>query len=100
MFALRPLMANHAKPSSLEKKKTNLVKIDPELVEKIAWIVRIRNDSGEDAEWTAARIIEPLIRTSVERDYNLIKDQVESIKRDQAKAAKRLKDRDEAAKQP
>jgi len=84
-----------ATPGS-SKKKSPLVKIDPELVDKIQWIVRVRN-ANRDAktpEWTAAIIVEPLIRTTVERDYAVIRDQVENIKRDEAKAAKRLQDHD------
>lgn len=78
------------------KKKSPLIKIDPELVEKLGWLVRIRNADRDEStpEWTAALIVEPLIRTTIERDFKVIESQVESIKRDQSKAAKRLHDHD------
>ncbi len=92
-------MGNRTEKTGKGPKKSPLVKIDPELVEKIQWLVRVRNTNRKEGvpEWTAAIIVEPLIRTTIERDYKLIVGEVERIKRDEAKAAKRLQDHDEQA---
>lgn len=100
--ALGPRMGRRRRDevASVDKKKSPLVKIDPELVEKIQWIVRFRNKVRKpgEKEWAAADIVEPLIRSVVERDYKVIEPEVANIMRDEERAAKRLQDHDAKAK--
>lgn len=64
------------------------VKLHGDLVDKIAWIVRLRKQDG----FTAADLCDPLLRPSVDAEYAKIEAQVEKIKREEKKGADQLAD--------
>ena len=88
-----PMAKGRSKPKS--QNGTDLVKIDPALVEKLGWIVKLRKAAGQKG-FTNASYLEPLIRTSIERDYRVIEKDVEAIKQREAAGGKKLQEQDRA----
>lgn len=74
-----------------EDDKQPLVRLDPDLVSKLGWIVYLRKKAGEEG-YTAGAYVEPLIRGSIQNDYKKIETDVEAIKRLEAKAGQKLKE--------
>jgi hypothetical protein len=62
-----------------------MVRLHGDLADMIGWIVRIAKK--KDANYTAAQLIDPLLRPQIEARFKLIEKDVESIKRSEASAS-------------
>lgn len=84
-------------PKAAASNQSPQVRIDPELLTKLNWIVEMKKLNGQKS-YTAASFVEPLIRDSIESDYGVIQAEVESIKHIKAKAAQKMKQHDAGSK--
>lgn len=78
-------------PKPEEDKK--LVKLNADLVEMITWIVRIKK--RDTPGYTAADLVEPLLKPQIVARYKLIEDDVKRIKKAEESAASKSSEEEE-----
>lgn len=81
----QPKRGRPAKPAD---EGTRAVKLNADLVDMIKWIVKFRRE--QEPSFTAAQLVDPLLRPQILLQYGKVKDRVEKIKRDTAAAADNL----------
>jgi hypothetical protein len=82
----RPTMAStqRGRPPKDEDEGTRMVRLYTDLADMIGWIVKLSGKKG----YTAAQLVDPLLRPQIVARYDQIKPQVDKIKKAQAEAKK------------
>lgn len=90
MLMVQPMGSARGRPAKPEGEDKKLVKLGADLVEMIGWIVRVTK--RERPGYTAADLVDPLLRPQVVARYKLIEDEVKKIKKAEAAASEELAD--------
>lgn len=70
-----------------------MVKLHADLVEMIAFIVRIKRK--EDPGYSAAELVEPLLRPQIKARYERMQSDAEKIKKAEASALEKMEDEEQ-----
>lgn len=84
---VKPMAKGRGRPAKPESEGTRMVRLQTDLADMIGWIVRItkKTDSG----FTAAELVDPLLRPQILARYKLIEADVEKIKKAEASASEK-----------
>jgi len=75
------------RPPKPDAEGTRMLRVNNDLADMIAWIVRVAKK--KDPSYTAAQLVDPLLRPQILVKYKLIESDVERIKRAENSASEK-----------
>lgn len=87
LTVVKLMSKGRGRPPKPDDEAKKIVKLNADLVEMIGWIVRITKQQRPG--YTAAELVDPLLRPQITARYQLIEDDVKKIKKAEASASEK-----------